>query len=506
MLRATIVILILNMLSKVLGFIRDAVIVMEFGAGGVTDAYLVAYTLPYALQAVLGMSFVTVIVPVLTGYLVRGEEKEGALVASTVVNGTGIILTVLTIIGVLISPWLVKLLAPGFGQEQLTLAIRLTKIMFPSIIFMGLGLMLTGILNAHKIFAVPAFAPSVANIAVILAVLLVGGKYKIDGLAIGTLAGFMGFLLIQVPAIKKLTLGFKKAFDWKHPEVKKLALAVLPVTFAIAVNQINLAMNRYFASLSLPPGSITALDYANRVMNLPLGIFAAAVATVAFPALAAKGAAKDWQGFGQEFSASFRLMSFTMLPAGVGLLVLREPVVRLLFERKAFTPEATLMTSQALLYFCLGLWFLGALYLLTRAYYSFGDLKTPAVVGLVAIIANGIFSLIFLNWLGHRGLALANTLAAGVNGILLFYLLKKRVPQWKPQELLSPLSKMVLAAALMGAGVNFVHLFWGGFASFWLEAGAVLALALLGVVTYAAAVLLLKVEEGGRILKMLRHF
>ncbi|MFA5536248.1 MAG: lipid II flippase MurJ, partial [Bacillota bacterium] len=270
-------------------------------------------------------------------------------------------------------------------------------------------------------------------------------------------------------------------------------------------NQINLAMNRYFASFSLPPGSITALDYANRVMNLPLGIFAAAVATVAFPAMAAKGAAEDWRGFGEEFSTSFRLMSFTMLPAGVGLLVLREPVVRLLFERKAFTPEATLMTSQALLYFCLGLWFLGALYLLTRAYYSLGDLKTPAMVGLIAIIANGIFSVFFINWLGHRGLALANSLAAGVNGVLLFYLLKRRVPRWRPRVLLIPLAKMLLATALMGAGVNFAHLFIGSFSSFWLEAGLVLALALLGVVIYALAVLLLKVEEAGRILKMFKH-
>lgn len=503
MLRATIVILILNMLSRILGFVRDAVIAWEFGAGGMTDAYLVAYTLPYALQAVLGMSFVTVIVPTLTGYLVKGEQEEGALVASSVINGTGIILTLLTVIGLIISPWLVKLMAPGFGQAELILTTRLTRIMFPSIIFMGLGLMLTGILNTHKIFAIPAFAPTVVNIVVILAVLLLGEKYRVDGLAVGTLIGFIGFLLIQLPAVKKLSLGFQWVFDWKHPEVKWVAKAVLPVTFATAVNQINLAMNRYFAS-SLASGSITALDFANRVMNLPLGIFAAAVATVAFPAMAAKGASGDWEGFGKEFSNSFRLMSFTILPAGIGLLVLREPVVKLLFERGAFSAEATVMTAEALLYFCLGLWFLGSLYLLTRAYYSLGDLKTPAVVGLIAIIANGIFSVLFLSWLGHRGLALANTLAAGVNAILLFYLLKRRIPLWKPQELLLPLGKMIAASLVMGIVVSFAYQFTGSFSSFWMGTAFVLLLAALGAAIYAALVILFRVEEGQKLLQMVK--
>lgn len=498
MFRVTLVILILNMISRILGFGRDAVIVWQFGAE-VTDAYLVAYTLPYALQAVLGMSFVTVIIPTLTGYLVRGEKEEGALVASSVVNGTGVVLVLTTALGLLISPWLVKLMAPGFGQEELVLATRLTKIMFPSIIFMGLGLMLTGILNTHKVFWIPAFAPAVANSIIILAVLFFGGKYGADGLAVGTLIGFVGFLLVQLPATKKLSFGFKKALNWKHPEVRRLVWAILPVTFAIAVNQINLAMNRYFAS-ALAPGSITALDYANRVMNLPLGIFAAAVATVAFPAMAAKGASKDWKGFSQEFSDSFRLMSFTILPASIGLLVLREPVVQLLFERGAFTPEATMMTADALFYFCLGLWFLGSLYLLTRAYYSLGDLKTPALIGLAAIIANGIFSIILLPWLGHRGLALANTLAAGVNCLVLFYLLKKRIPLWKPKELVIPLGKMVVATFLMGIGVKLAYQFFGSFSSFWIGVGVLLLLAALGTVIYGLLVVFLKLEEAQKLL------
>lgn len=501
MLRATVVVLLFNMLSRVLGLVRDAVIVWQFGAGSTTDAYMVAYQLPYALQAVLGMSFVTVIVPVLTGYLVRGEQEEGSLVASSVISGTGLVLTLITLTGLAVAPGLVRVMAPGFGPGELELTTQLTRIMFPSIIFMGLGLMLTGVLNTHKRFALPAFAPALVNIVVILTVVLFGARYGVKGLAVGTLIGFMGFLLIQLPGLGRLDLKLKWVMDFSHPQVKAAALAILPVTFATGVNQIALAMNRFFAS-GLAPGTITALDYANRVMNLPLGVFGAAVATAAFPAMAEKAAAKDWKGFGENFNSSLRLASLTILPATVGLIVLREPVVRLLFERGNFGAEATELTAGALLYFALGLWFLSAIYLLTRAYYSLGDLKTPALVGAAAVISNAVFSLALMPVLGHNGLPLANTLAAGVNGGLLFYLLKRRIPHWQYGRLGAPLIKMTSASLIMGAVV-----YWGlrlleGSYSFIMESVIVLTLVALGAGVYGLAVILLKLEEGKKLLSL----
>lgn len=500
MLRATVVILLLNMLSRLLGFVRDAVIVWYYGAA-VTDAYLVAYSLPYALQAVLGMSFVTVIVPLLSGYLVRGEREEGSLVASSVVNGTGLVLTLVTLAGLAVAPWLVALLAPGFDGEKLALTTQLTRIMFPSIIFMGLGLMVTGVLNTHKRFALPAFAPALANMVVILAVLLFGARYGAQGLAAGTLLGFVGLLLIQLPGLKNLDLKLKWILDYRHPQVRAAVWAILPVTFATGVNQINLAVNRFFAS-GLAEGSITALDYANRVMNLPLGVFGAAVATAAFPALAQKAAARDWTGFGLDFNRSMRLASFTVLPAAVGLIVLREPVIRLLFERGVFGAENTVMTAEALLYFSLGLWFLAAIYLLTRAYYSLGDLKTPALAGGVAVIGNCLFSLALLPVMGHKGLALANTLAAGVNGGLLFYWLRRRVANWDYRSLGTPLLKMLVASLVMGGIVGYGLRLFGAPRSFIMEGGLVLLLAALGAGVYGLCVLLLGVEEGKKLLTL----
>lgn len=506
MFRAALVILVLNLLSRLLGFVRDAVITWQFGAGGMTDAYLVAYTIPYALEAVLGMSFVTVIVPVLTRYLVQGEREEGSRVASAVVSGTGLLLIFLTALGLVLAPVLVQALAPGFAPDKLALTVELTRIMFPSIVFMGLGLMLSGILNAHKRFALPAVAPALVNLVIILAVVCFGSRYGIKGLAVGTLVGFACSCLVQLPGMGRLDLRLGWVLDFRHPQVRQMIKAIIPVTFATGVNQVNLAVNRFFAS-GLAAGSITALDLANRVMNLPLGVFAAAVATAAFPAMAEKAARDDGPGLAREFTSALRLVCLTMLPCTVGLAVLREPVIRLLFERGAFQGEATGMTAGALLYFSLGLLFLGGIYLLTRAYYSLGDLKTPARVGLVAVACNLVFSIILLPFLGHRGLAFANTLAALVNAGLLYYLLGKRIPLREQGSLAAPLGKMGGAALVMGLVVDRGLHFLGPAgepSSFLLQLLLLLLLVAVGGAVYGALVLLLGVEEGKKLLSLVK--
>lgn len=504
MLRATLIILLLNLLSRILGFARDATIAWKFGGGSVTEAYLLAYAIPYALQAVLGVSFVTVVVPVLTNYLVQGKKEEGAMVVSSVINSVGLVLLLITVLGIILAPGLVGIMAPGFNAEETALTVELTRIMLPSIVFMGLGLMLTGVLNTHKKFALPAFAPALANITVIGAVFFMGTSYGVKGLAIGTLIGFMGFLLIQLPGLKCLEFRLGWSLAWQHPRVRQVAVAILPVTFAMAVNQIALATNRFFAS-SLAEGSIAALDYAHRVMNLPLGVFAAAVATAAFPAMAEKAARTDWQGFKDNLTGSLRLISFTMIPAAIGLLAIREPVIRLLFQRGEFTPTNTALTAEALLFFCLGLWFLGIIYLLTRSYYSMGNLRTPAIVGLVAIISNVVFSLLFMPLWGHGGLALANSLAAGVNAGLLFYLLGRRVAPWDYNGLIKPVAKMLGAGLIMGMSVHGALGLLPASQSFIGEVLMVGGLVILGGGVYAICVLLLGLEEARDFLRIFQR-
>lgn len=493
--RAALIVLIINLISRILGFVRDAVIAYEFGASGATDAYMVAYTLPYSLQAVLGMAFATVMVPVVTNYLIQDKKEEGWYLVSSVLNLTTVVLGAVTLLGMLFAPQLVRLMAPGFDGETVALTAHLSRIMFPSIIFMGLGMLITGVLNACKKFTIPALAPAFANIIIILTVIFFGATYRLQGLAVGTLVGFIGFMLIQLPNLRQVGFKYSWVLEHQNPEVQKIFLAIIPMTLSIAVNQILLAVNRFFAS-GLMSGSITALDYANRLMNLPLGILVAAVTTAIYPALAEGVAKKDYQGLGQTLTKGLGTVTVAILPAALGLMALKVPVVRLLFERGAFDSWATEMTATALFYFCLGLWFVALNMVLTRVFYAFEDLKTPLFFGLLSIGINILFSLLLLPVLDHGGLALANSLAAGINTWLLYRALRSKIPSLDFKPVLQTTGKSLLAASIMAVVVIFLDLNWVipvlGTLGLLLK---VLFLAGLGAALYALLVVALKVEE-----------
>lgn len=501
--RATFTVLIINLISRVLGFVRDAVIAYEFGATGVTDAYSVAYQLPYSLQAILGMAFVTVVVPVVTDYLLKKKEDEGWKVVSSMLNGTTLVLGSITVVGILLAPQLVRLMAPGFDEETVKLTANLSRIMFPSIVFMGSGMLLTGVLNAGKIFAMPAFAPAFANIIIILTVVFFGNQYRIEGLAVGTLVGFIGFFLIQLPSLRKLKFRYHLIMDLKNPVVRSMGLRVLPVCLSIAVNQILLALNRFFAS-SLAPGSITALDYADRLMNLPLGIFVAAISTAIFPLMAEEAAREDKAGFAKTINKGLGTVTIAMLPAAAGLILLRVPVVKILFERGAFNHSATLMTAEALAYFCLGLWFISVNTILTRAYYALKNIKAPLIFGVLSIVVNTILSYLLLPSLGHGGLALANSLAALANMLMLYIYLYKNIRALRIRPVVKTFFKSLAATAVMSLVVmlllNVTNISTASGKALLLQ---VILVSSVGAAVYFLTAIAFKIEEMGWLFKRL---
>lgn len=495
--RAAGVVLTINFFSRLLGFVRDAVIAGQFGASGATDAYMVAYTLPYSLQAVLGMAFATVMVPVVTGYLVEGRQEEGWRVASSILNGTTLLLTFLTVVGMILAPTLVALIAPGFEPELVALTTRLTRIMFPSIIFMGAGMLLTGVLNAGGYFALPAFAPALANIIVILTVVFLGNQYRVQGLAAGTLAGFVGFFMVQLPGLKALGYRYAAGIKWQHPAVRRATMAMLPVVLSVAVNQIYLAVNRFFAS-GLAQGSIASLDFANRLMNLPLGVFVAAVSTAVFPAFSRHAARQEKEQLANTLSRGMGMVLLVSIPAAVGMGVLREPLVRLVFERGAFDPQATARTAQALLYFSVGLAAVGVNTVLTRAFYALGDFWAPVTMGLLSVAVNVLLSRALMPLLGAAGLALANSLAAFNNSVLLALVLQTRIRSWSLAGAVWFGSKVALAAAVMGVAVFYGRLWVGRFIPTVSGPGLALYLAVLvmgGALTFALTAVLMKLDE-----------
>ena len=283
-LKATGVVLVMNLVVKLLGFLRETSLANAFGASDLSDAYLSAYTIPYFLQAILGYALVTAVVPTLTKYLVEGDREQADHVASALINLTALLLTVITVLGILVCDWLVKLLAPGYEVEQAALTATLARIMFPSVVFMGVGMVITGICNAHYRFAVSAFAPGMSNIIIIIALLFFSSAYGIWGAAWGTLLSFVGFMLIQLPVLWQIKFKYRLVFDYKHPAVHQVLAQIGPIILGVAVNQIYFAINRIFASW-LAEGTISSINYANKLMMLPMGIFVAAVANAIYPAL-----------------------------------------------------------------------------------------------------------------------------------------------------------------------------------------------------------------------------
>lgn len=454
--KATGLVVLMNIISRVLGFVRDAVIAREFGAGEVTDAYFVAYTLPYALQAVLGMAFLIVIVPVITSYLTENKKSEAWNAGSIIFNWTFLILSGVTIVGFILAPQLVSILAPGFAPDQHELAAELTRIIFPSIVFMGLGMLLTGLLNAGGIFGLPAFAPGLTNIVIILAVIFLTAQFKAEGLAYGTLAGFIAFFLIQLPSLKRL--GFKYYFNFSrdHTALKKVSQNIFPILLAISVNQAYLAINRIFAS-GLAGGSITALDFSYRLMTVPLGIFAFSIATTFYPEFSRRISRGDYKGLSDSLIQSLNMIILVSIPAAVGLIVLRYPLVRFIFERGAFDRAATVMTADALLYFSLGLLGIGAYLIIIRAFFAKDNYKIPLIAGIICVIVNTILSFILINYLDHKGLALANSLAVTVSVIYMLGAFKLHFSEFQIRKLLEPLVKTAASAIIMGGAIKILQ-------------------------------------------------
>ncbi|HHX95843.1 MAG TPA: murein biosynthesis integral membrane protein MurJ [Clostridia bacterium] len=457
--KTALLIVVINLLSRLLGFGREAVIANQFGATSFTDAYLLAYTLPYFLQAILGMALVSAIVPVVTKYLLANETEEAWRIASITLNWTTLFMALFALLGILGAKYLVFLTAPGFNASTRELAISLTKIMFPSVIFMAGGMLLTGILNAKKRFAVAAFAPGFSSLIIILTVILLG-QYGIHYLAWGTLLSMLGGLLIQVPVLKQI--GFRYYFDWRlhHPEVKGLFYNLLPIFLGTAVNQIYLMINRFFAS-GLGEGSISALNYAGKLMNLPMGIFALAISTVIFPLLSEQAVQKNKAEISLTLLSGLQMVLLITLPAAAGLMALRTPIVQLLFERGAFDQLATQMTAGALFYFCWGMFASAMLMVITRAYYALGDVWTPLFWGMLSILVNIGISIAFLPVLAHRGLALANSLAAIFNALCLYLWLKKHLKTLYGAKLLKSLFTFSVGSLFTGLAAWQVNYYLG---------------------------------------------
>lgn len=451
-----------TLMSRILGFIRDIVIAAIFGTGVSADAFFVAFRIPNLFRRLVGEGALTVaIIPVFTEYISTHSKEEVRRLVGSAIYFFAFVLLTITLVGMVFSPLLVKIISPGFIQVQgkLSLAIRLTRLIFPYLFFIGLVALFMGVLNSVRHFAAPAISPVWLNISIILSAIFLTSLFTepVYALGIGVLIGGVIQLLFQLPFLR--LHGLSPIFRTSVcPEpIRRIARLMVPAIVGGGVYQLNILVTTRFAS-DLASGSVSYLYYADRLVQFPLGIFGIALSTAVLPTISHQAYLKDWKGFKDSLSYSLRLVAFISIPSMVGLMVLGVPVISLLFQRGEFVYQDTINTADALFYYSFGLVAFGGVKIVSSAFYSMKDTKTPVKVGCIALIANIVFSLLLMGPLKHGGLALATSLASILNLMLLLIILRMRVGQLGLKEVFLSIAKTTIASMLMGITVYLISI------------------------------------------------
>lgn len=503
--------------SRLLGLAREVIFAGLFGAGRNMDAFFVAFKAPNLLrdlfaEGALSTAFITVFSKTIQ---TKGDAAAWEL-ANKMATLVVIFMSAITLGGILMADWIIAVLAPGFEPAKAEFTILLTRIMYPFILLVSLAALVMGILNAKNIFGLPAMASSFFNLGSIVGGVGLGwlidpafGPRALIGLACGTLLG--GFLqfAIQLPGLRRIGYRFHPDFHWRDSGVRKILGLMIPSVIAGSAVQVNVMVNSIFASF-LEDGAVSWLQYAFRLMQLPLGIFGVAIATVTLPVVAKLAVGGDLKPFRETLGRALRLAVFLTLPSAVGLAMLAQPIISLIYERGKFTAWESLRTAEALQLYAIGLLGYSCIKVLAPSFYAIDRKWIPMLVSFGAIGLNIVLNylLIFQVGLGHRGLALSTGLSATANFLLLFFLMRRAAGGLETASLLRTFGACILAALGM-AGVVWLYRFWGSpgleAPALWLRAASLGGLIAVAGGVYFALCGLFRVEEMREALGLLRR-
>ncbi|OGP12935.1 MAG: murein biosynthesis integral membrane protein MurJ [Deltaproteobacteria bacterium RIFCSPLOWO2_02_FULL_50_16] len=497
----------MTFLSRLLGLIRDVIVAHVFGAKSAADAFFVAFRIPNLFRRLLAEGALTVsFVPVFSEYL-KQDREEAKKIVGIVASVFLLILLALSSVAIIVAPWIVRAMAFGFSQdpEKFALTVTLTRLLFPYLVFVSLAALAMGVLNSLKHFAAPASSPIFLNIGIIIGALFLTPYFDppVMGLAWGVLLGGLLQLAINVPVMVKY--GFFPRLRWnpRHPAVKKIVHLMIPSAYGAAVYQFNVVIITLLASF-LPSGAVSYLWYADRLMEFPVGIFGISVAAVILPTLSDHAAHRNWDKLNETLSYGLRLTFFISIPAAVGLIVLAEPIIRVIFQHGSFTDHAAQATAQALLFFALGLPFISGVRVVTNAYYSFQEPKTPVKVANLSVLVNLILALLLMKPLKHNGLALAISLSSFFNFFVQVILFQKRMRGLRFRDLVISVSKICLASLIMGGLILWGQQKWPILEekTLILQMGYLMAFVFIGVAIYGGVSWLVKSQEMREVLNL----
>ncbi|MCI0401198.1 MAG: murein biosynthesis integral membrane protein MurJ [Gammaproteobacteria bacterium] len=477
----------MTLISRVLGLLRDMVIAQLFGATAGSDAFFVAFKIPNFLRRLFAEgAFSQAFVPVVTEYKTKRVHEDVCGLIDRVSGTLGAVLVGVTVLGIVAAPLLIALFAPGFiGQvDKYDLSVAMLRITFPYLLFISLAAFAGAILNTYKQFGIPAFTPTLLNVSLILCAVFLAPKLEnpITALAWGVFIGGVAQLLFQLPFLLRLRLMPRPKFEPDDAGVRKILRLMLPALFGVSVSQINLMVDTLIASF-LVTGSVTWLYYSDRLVEFPLGAFGIALATVILPSLSEKHAQGSTETFSQTLDWALRWVIVIGAPASLGLMLLAGPMLTTLFQYREFSAYDVTMASRSLMAFSLGL--LGFIFIkvLAPGFFARQDTRTPVRIGVIAMVANIVLSLLLVIPLAHAGLALSTSLSAFLNAGLLYRALRAQgayrpMPGWTPLLLRVAIASGVLGAVLTaGVGEITTWLSWGVSAralhlALWIAVGA----------------------------------
>jgi putative peptidoglycan lipid II flippase len=493
--------------SRVLGLGRELIFAALFGSGRLLDAFTIAFRIPNLLrdlfaEGALSTSFITTF----SKTIATDGDRAAWRLADKVGTLTVIVLSSITIVGIITAPWLVHVLAPGFDADKAALTITLTRIMYPFILLVSLAALVMGMLNAKSIFGVPAMASSFFNLGSIISGVLLGywldpgfGPKALMGFAVGTLVGGALQLAVQLPALRRVGYAFHLDLQWRDKGVKAILRLMGPSVVAASTTQVNVLVNSIFAS-KLGDGPTFWLSAAFRLMQMPLGIFGVALGTVALPLLARMAATGNMVSFRSELSRGMRLAFLMTIPSTIGLMMLAEPIMSVIYQHGRYDAYQAGEAAGALRFYAIGLSGYAALKVLVNAFYALDRRKTPMLVSFSAVALNLLLNWYFtvhLEW-RHRGLAFSTACIATSNFLILYFLMRRQLGFLETRSMLALLAKLTVAGAVLAGicwlGGHFLLAHWAT-QPFWPKLAGLSATIVVAAAAFLFVAFALKIPE-----------
>lgn len=452
---ASLILTIAALASRLLGWVRLLVIGSQFGASRELDAYFAAFRIPDAIfQLVVAGALSAALIPVFQSYRARGQDAEAWQLASSIINLVVIALAALSLLMAVFAPLLVPIVAPGFDAPTTELTVRMTRVMLLSPVLIGMGAVVSGILNSHQQFTVPAVAPLLYNLAIIAAAIFLAPFMGVEGLAVGVAVGSLAHLAIQLPSLARVGGRYDLTIGLRHPGVRRVAWLMGPRTLGLAAGQLNFLVSTVLAS-GLPEGSLTAYNYAFQLSQIPVGVVGVSIAVALFPTLSQDAALGRIGEIRRQVANAVRVLVFVAVPLMAVMIVLREPLTSVFYEYGAFGDNAADRTASALLFFSVGLVGHIVVHVLTRTFYAMQDTRTPVTWAVIAVAINVPLMALLVGPMGVEGLALALSISAVLEVLGLLWSLRRRIESVEEGSMLRSLGRAAvagLAAALLMVG------------------------------------------------------